>query len=96
MRTAEEQFRQANDPNPVTETPAFGSVSGEGGAGGQEGFAPSGARGHRRARGRASMTPTILMRESSTLFRRASVSFCQRLGEANSVEGEQEIISFEV
>lgn len=96
MRTAEEQFRQANDPNPVTESPPFGSVSGEGRAGGQEGFASSDTGGRRRPRGRASMTPTILMRESSTLFRRASVSFCQRLGEVNNVEGEQEIISFEV
>ena len=42
------------------------------------------------------MAPTILMRESSTLFRRASVSFCRRLGEADGYLGDSDLTAFEV
>ncbi|CAM9533012.1 unnamed protein product [Ectocarpus fasciculatus] len=106
MRTAEEQFRQANDPNGgggggggmdasstafggvdvddveagrgVTGSPPIGGAEGEEGAG----TGPEGGR-RRRRRGSSVMAPTILMRESSMLFRRASASFCRRLGEAD-------------
>lgn len=99
MRTAEEQFRQANDPSGATDGgPAFGGGGGAGVAGGVDGsFAPPPAAEGARPRRRGSMmAPTILMRESSTLFRRASVSFCRRLGEADGSFADSDLMAFEV
>lgn len=117
MRTAEEQFRQANDPNgggggggmDVSST-AFGGVgvddveAGRGVTGSppiggaEEGGAGTGPEGGRRRRRRGSsvMAPTILMRESSMLFRRASASFCRRLGEADGSLMNPDVTAFEV
>ncbi|CAM9708262.1 unnamed protein product, partial [Laminaria digitata] len=96
MRTAEEQFRQANDPSGATDGgPGFGGGGEAGVAGGNGGFAPPPAAEGARPRRRAMMAPTLLMRESSTLFRRASVSFCRRLGEADGSLADSDIMAFE-
>lgn len=94
MRTAEEQFRQANDPSGVDGSSTFAGVD-EGGEAGNR-FPRTGADGPLPRGGSAAATPTILMRESSTLFRRASVSFCRRLGEADGSLINTDIIPFEV
>ncbi len=123
MRTAEEQFRQANDPNggggmDMSSTAFAGRADmgiddseaggggvggldaeagggGSGGTGGEEGG--GGRRGRRRNRASSVMRPTILMRESSTLFRRASESLCRRLGEADgSTLMDPDVSGFEV
>lgn len=66
-----------------------------GGAGGQEGG--GGRRGRRRNRASSVMRPTILLRESSTIFRRASESLCRRLGEADgSSLMDPDVSGFEV
>ncbi|CAM9125376.1 unnamed protein product, partial [Hapterophycus canaliculatus] len=109
MRTAEEQFRQANDPNGGGgiggSSASFGGVddsdAGRGGAGGRGSAAPgaeeAGGRTARRRNGSSSvMAPTILMRESSTLFRRASASFCRRLGETDGSLLDPDVNAFEV
>lgn len=108
MHTAEEQFRQANDPNgggghaggPDTET-GGGGGAGLGAAGTRESSAAGAGEGgggdeggRRRNRGRV-MGPTLLMRESSTLFRRASVSLCRRLGEVDGTLLDPEVGAFE-
>lgn len=115
MRTAEEQFRQANDPNSGggvgmdASSTAFGGVDdveagrgvrGSPPIGGAEeeegaGTGPEGGR-RRRRRGSSVMAPTILMRESSMLFRRASASFCRRLGEADGSLMNPDVTAFEV
>ncbi|CAN0006190.1 unnamed protein product, partial [Discosporangium mesarthrocarpum] len=93
MTTAQEEFQQANDPS-------GGGGGGGGGAGGQGGRARSGS-GAGVGLGPPILmgvvtAPTILMRESSTLFRRASASFCRRLGEADGALLETDIISVQV
>lgn len=110
MRTAEEQFRQANDPNgggAVADTEA-GEGGGVGlgapgessaGPGAGDGGGSGGTGGRRRNRGGSGssvVAPTILMRESSTLFRRASVSLCRRLGEADGSLLDPDVGAFEV
>ncbi|CAM9537037.1 unnamed protein product [Ectocarpus sp. 6 AP-2014] len=116
MRTAEEQFRQANDPNGGggggmdASSTAFGGVDdveagrgvrGSPPIGGAEeegegaGTGPEGGR-RRRRRGSSVMAPTILMRESSMLFRRASASFCRRLGEADGSLMDPDVTAFEL
>lgn len=105
MRTAEETFRQANDPNgEATGNSTLGggidgsaSTSGAfseqaGGAGVVVGGENSAGAGPALE----SSAPTILFRESSTLFRRASVSFCRRLGEADGSLLETDIMSLQV
>lgn len=96
MRTAEQQFRQANDPNGGTGNARFGGSNDPDASGSRSrmGADEAGAgNGQSRAfPGR----PTILFRESSTLFRRASVSFCRRLGEADSALLETDIMSLQV
>ncbi|CAB1114266.1 unnamed protein product [Ectocarpus sp. CCAP 1310/34] len=114
MRTAEEQFRQANDPNGggggmdasstsfggVDDVEAGRGVRGSPPIGGTEeeegaGTGPEGGR-RRRRRGSSVMAPTILMRESSMLFRRASASFCRRLGEADGSLMNPDVTAFEL
>lgn len=85
MRTAEETFRQAQDPNGV-------SGPGVSTAGVFPQPAPAGSIPDTSVRA----TPTILMREGSTLFRRASVSFCRRLGAADGMLLESDIMSLQV
>lgn len=129
MRTAEEHFRQANDPNGGGggggidgSSTAFGGVdvgdieagraaaagggrgAGEGGGGGpsaisgaeEEEGSTGGRRRRRNNRGSSMMAPTILMRESSTLFRRASVSLCRRLGEADGSYLDPDVSALDV
>ncbi|CAM9674448.1 unnamed protein product, partial [Sphacelaria rigidula] len=85
MRTVEETFRQAHDPNGVN-GPEVSTA----------GVFPEAAPAAARRNASARPTPTILMRESSTLFRRASVSFVRRLGEADRHLVESERMSLQL
>lgn len=96
MRTAEHEFRQANDPNGVTRDNSFNGANGPDGSG-SSGYPQDQGAGTGSGRsGAFSGRPTILFRESSTLFRRASVSFCRRLGEADGALLETDIMSLQV
>ncbi|CAN0412231.1 unnamed protein product [Pylaiella littoralis] len=128
MRTAEEHFRQANDPNggggggggADGSSRSFGvdvdnddddadaaggrSAGGDGEvAGGGSSAIPGPGEGGgaerrrlRNNRGSSVMAPTILMRESSTLFRRASESLCRRLGEADGSYLDPDVSAFDL
>lgn len=86
MRTVEETFRQAHDPNGVNGPEV--STAGV--------FPEAAPAATTRNAVPVRATPTILMRESSTLFRRASVSFCRRLGEADGHVLESDLMSLQV